>query len=171
MSLFPLTTAHYYKLHGEPESPALKENALVWLTRANLMLADAFAVGVAIAVDQVSLNYIASGHRPAGVNAATSNAVTGSKHLIDKAGDVQDSLDGRRQLAVFCVQRIDLLEKHELWMEDPRWTGGRTNTDPWCHWQTVPPGSGRRIYIPYADVVANPATDPDFYQRHGLAAP
>ncbi len=167
MNLYPLTTAHYFKLHGPPQTQALFDNALVWLARANAMLDDAFNAGIIISIDQESLNYIASGFRPPGVNAKTGNAAVASTHLTCEGGDVQDSLDGKRQLAVFCVRNIALLEKHELWMEDPRWTGGRTGTDPWCHWQTKPPHSGNRIYIPSV----NPPTDPTFYERFGLKAP
>ena len=35
-----------------------------------------------------------------------------------------------------------LLVKHDLYLEDPDYTSS------WCHLQTVPPGSGRRVFIP-----------------------
>lgn len=172
-----ITRADYFKLHGEPQGEsraALLENANEWVRRANLLYSEMAADGIELCNDQVSGNPIASGYRPAGVNAATSNAATGSKHLTCRAGDTQDWTD--RRIAVWCIRNLVLLETYGMWMEDPRWTGGRIRPngekrDPWTHWQTVPPGSGNRVYIPYADVIANPPTDPDFYVRNGLAKP
>lgn len=161
----------YYKLHGEPTVQALRDNAEITVHRANSVLELAVAEGFKLTNDQASGNPVASGFRPAGVNAATSNAANGSTHLTCEGIDVQDMLDGSRWLAVWCCRNLDVLERIGLWMEDPRWCAGRTGTDPWCHWQTRAPRSGRRIYVPYADVVAHPATDPDFYARNGLVAP
>ncbi len=134
------------------------------------MLEFAFESGVEIPPDQISLNYVASGHRPAGVNAATANAAAASTHLTDEGGDIQDNQS--RALAMFCVLNEELLVRFELWMEDPRWTAGKVRPDgekrdPWCHWQTKPPRSGNRIYIPSSQ----PPTDPHFYERNGLLIP
>jgi hypothetical protein len=63
----------------------------------------------------------------------------GSAHRYAKAVDVYDP---ERELAAWCVMNQHELDKLGLYMEDPRWTPG------WCHLQTVPPGSGKRIYIP-----------------------
>jgi hypothetical protein len=160
--------SHYYALHGEPSVQALKDNAVILLQRTNAVLEIAALDGVKPGIDQVSGNHVASGFRPAGVNAKTSNAATGSKHLTCEAIDIQDTLDGQRQLAVWCCRNKDVLERIGLWMEDPRWTAGRTNTDPWVHWQTRP--ASKLIYLPYADIVKHPPTDPDFYRRFALAA-
>lgn len=165
MSLFPLTEEHYFKLHGRPTTTALIENAREWLRRANMMLDYALAAGVEPGVDTESGNHIASGHRPAGVNARTANAAVASTHLTCEGGDIQDKLG--RALAIFCVVNESLLIQCELWMECPRWTGGRTNTDPWCHWQTKAPRSGNRIYVPSSQ----PPSDPHFYERNGITVP
>lgn len=163
--LFPLTEEHYFAIHGRPTTEALIENAREWLRRNNLLLTFALANGVVPAVDQISLNHIASGHRPAGVNARTANAAAASTHLTCQGGDLQDHLN--RRLAVFVCADETVLVRCGLWAEDPRWTGGRTGTDPWLHTQTKPPMSGNRIYIPSSQ----PPGDPSFYERNGLLIP
>lgn len=81
----------------------------------------------------------ASGWRPKGVNARTSNAALRSRHITAQAGDVRDI---KRRFARWCYASQAQLAECGLWMEDPRWT------PTWVHLQTVPPGSGRRVYIP-----------------------
>ena len=92
---------------------------------------------------------VSSGWRPRSVNDATANAATTSKHL---SGQAVDLADAHRDLAGWCVDNLDVLEGIGLWMEDPRWT------PTWIHLQTVPPRSGRRVFIPSS---ASPA-DPNF---------
>lgn len=81
----------------------------------------------------------ASGWRPQGINDKTSNAAKKSTHIVAKGGDVRDS---RRVLARWCYANQAQLAEWGLWMEDPRWT------PTWVHLQTVPPRSGKRIFIP-----------------------
>lgn len=118
----------------------ISANAEITVGRVNELLARAGRSDV----DQVN-----SGWRPKGINDHTANAAKNSKHLTAQAIDLPDS---DRSLAEWCVDNLDVLEELELWMEDPRWT------PTWVHLQTVPPKSGRRIYIPSAA----PAEDPDF---------
>lgn len=163
-----LTRAEYFALHGPPigETTALMlRNADRTIARVNATLVLAWDDGVDVGIDQVSGNPFASGRRPPGVNAATANAAAASTHLTCEGGDVQD-LDDRR-FAVWLCRNTERLAAIGLWMEDPRWTGGRTNTDPWAHLQTRAPRSGRRIYVPSTD----PPTDPRFFERFGLALP
>jgi hypothetical protein len=80
-----------------------------------------------------------SGWRPQAVNDATGNAAKSSRHLSAEAIDIADPI---RSLARWCLGHLDVLEDIGLWMEDPRWT------PTWVHLQTVPPGSGRRVFIP-----------------------
>jgi hypothetical protein len=165
VSLYPLTEDHYFALHGRPTTAALIENAREWLRRTNVLLDFAIEAGIELAVDQLSGNHIASGHRPAGVNARTANAAVASTHLTCEGGDIQDNLS--RSLMIYLVANEELLERIGMWMEDPRWTAGTNRGDPWCHLQTKPPRSGNRIYIP-SD---KPAGDPHFYERAGLLIP
>jgi hypothetical protein len=163
-----LTRADYFKLHGEPEGETralMLLNADRWLLRANAVLEWALADGVDVGIDQISGNPIASGRRPPGANAATANAAAASTHLTCEGGDIQDLAD--RRFACWLVKQQGALERAGLWLEDPRWTGGRTNTDPWAHLQTRGPRSGNRIYVPSALT----PTDPEFYSRNGLLVP
>ena len=82
---------------------------------------------------------VASGWRPSAVNDATCNAAKTSTHITGQALDTRDT---HRVFAKWCLQNLDKLEAIGLWMEDPRWT------PTWVHLQTVPPKSGKRVYIP-----------------------
>ena len=62
-----------------------------------------------------------------------------SKHLLGAAADVAD-VDGK--LAQWCRDNVPFLEANELWCESPSATKG------WVHFQTLPPNSGRRFFIP-----------------------
>lgn len=166
-SAVQLTEKDYYTLHGEPalKDQLLRDNAHVTIYRANLVLVAMHADGVEPGIDQASHNAAASGFRPPGANSATSNAASHSTHLTCEAVDIQDWID--RRVAIWCLKNLPKMAAIGLWMEDPRWTGGRENHDPWCHWQIRGPKSGNRIYIPSVE----PAGDPTFYTAHGLVKP
>ena|SRR3990167_1663239 len=87
----------------------------------------------------VSRDVCNSGWRPKSVNDATANAAKTSKHLTAEAGDIADT---DRVLAQWCVNHANVLAECGLYCEDFRWT------PTWVHFQTVPPKSGKRIYIP-----------------------
>ena len=95
-----------------------------------------------------------SGWRPRQVNAATPNASATSHHVSGRAVDLPDP---DRALAAWCVHNLNVLAEIGLWLEDPRWTYD-ADGDHWVHVQTVPPKSGRRVFVPSTA----PATDPDF---------
>ena len=114
-------------------NPAINENAVELLGRVNLLMSWALPEGV-------GHGGVASGWRPRFVNEATANAALGSKHLTGRAIDLRDDTD--RSLARWCLRNQDALAECGLWMEDPQWTPS------WIHLQSVPPGSGRRIYVP-----------------------
>jgi hypothetical protein len=124
-------------------SPEILHNAERLVGKVNNLLAFAEADGVAPGIDQATGNAVSSGWRPVFVNDRTRNSAAGSKHLDARAVDVQDTRD--RALARWCLKNLDVLEQLGLWMEDPQWTGG---ADPWVHLQLVPPGSGRRVFVP-----------------------
>ena len=98
-------------------------------------------------------NELSSGWRPKTVNDATSNAAKASNHITGDAGDVKDP---DRALAQWCVLNPDKLATCGLWMEDPRWTFS-ANGNHWLHLQTLPPKSGKRIYIPSTAKPKGPA--------------
>lgn len=66
-----------------------------------------------------------------------------SKHLFCQAGDVEPVnpklLDDFKK---FIFQNPKLMEEIALWFEDFKYT------PTWVHAQTIPPGSGKRFFIP-----------------------
>lgn len=117
--------------HDDELTPEIEANALVTVARANHLLAYYFD-----ACPDARRCKVNSGWRPGGINAATKGAAVGSKHLTARAIDLSD--DG--SLWEWCAENLDLMETVGLWMEH------RRDTPAWCHWQTVAPGSGRRIF-------------------------
>ncbi len=162
-----ITLADYFmgrdRTYQADLTPQVLANATKTVARANELLARAAADGVSASIDQMTKTHVASGWRPATVNSRTANAGAKSTHISARGIDVQDSKD--RALARWCVMHQLAMAEVGIWMECPMWTGGIDNADPWCHWQTEPPSSGRRIYIPST----KPAGDPGFYKRYGLA--
>ena len=140
-----MITLHAYWLgrdvtHAEELTDEINRNAKITVERVNQLLDRAGRSGV----DEVR-----SGWRPKAVNDATNNAATSSRHLTAQACDLADP---DRALARWCLDHLDDLKEIGLWMEDPRWT------QDWVHFQIVPPGSGKLVYIPNN----SPPTDPTF---------
>ena len=121
------------KTHATELTDEIMENAVALVDKINSLLQYA-------AADGVPINGVASGWRPNGINEATSNAAKHSKHLTAHGCDVKDIPS--RAFARWCLRNEDLLVEIGLWMEDPRWT------PTWVHLQDIPPGSGKRVYIP-----------------------
>lgn len=113
----------------------IKANAIETVARCNRLL----EIGGFVAYDTVS-----SGWRPEALNARVSGAGARSKHIYGQAIDV---LDRSRELARYCVEHLEVLADIGLWMEHPDWTYSKFGNH-WVHVQTVPPGSGKRIFIP-----------------------
>ena len=128
------------KTHADELTPEIEANAQFTVDKVNEFLEVA---------GFKSVSEVASGWRPSGINASTANAAKNSKHLSGQACDIRD---GDRTLASYCADNLDALEQVGLWCEDFRWTPN------WVHFQTVPPKSGKRIFIPSTA----PAPDPNF---------
>jgi uncharacterized protein YcbK (DUF882 family) len=62
-----------------------------------------------------------------------------SKHLTGQAVDI---FDQHNNLKNWVMNNIPLIEEVDLYMED------FGHTKDWVHFQTVPPKSGRRFFIP-----------------------
>lgn len=118
----------------------IRRNAERTVELVNQLLAFFGRDGVQPGIDATTGNFVGSGWRPATVNASTCNAAAHSKHLVALACDLRDTPD--RALARWCLRNLDTLAQIGLWMEDPQWT------PTWVHVQTVPPRSGKRVYIP-----------------------
>jgi hypothetical protein len=132
-----ITLADYWNGRDKKYARCLTQeicnNAITTVSRINRLL------GLA-EQDGVDCDVVASGWRPLAVNDVTANAAKNSKHVTALAADVRDT--ERRDFARWCLRNLKQLEAIGLWMEDPRWT------PTWVHLQIVPPGSGRRVYIP-----------------------
>ena len=118
-------------------------NAQTWVKAANLALT-VFYRDCPLAARRK----IRSGWRPKEINDATPGAARNSNHMSGIGGDIEDfggDADDAPDLAAWCVNTPGVLAAYGIWMEDPRCT------PTWVHWQTVPPGSGRRFFIPNAD--------------------
>lgn len=127
-----LTSSGKYPWRAKHEecTDEVRANALDLITRINYFLKDA---KYPKHVKQ------SSGFRPSEVNAKTKGASKKSGHM---RGESTDLADPDRELALLCLSNLNLLEKHGLWMEDPKFTPG------WCHLQKYPPKSGKRVFSP-----------------------
>lgn len=114
--------------HADELSAALRHNAERLVARVNALLAQA---GLRCRVN--------SGWRPRAINARIPNASPRSRHLSCEAVDLADP---EGTLDSWCMQNLDALENLGLWLEHPSATPG------WCHLQSVPPASGRRVFEP-----------------------
>lgn len=96
--------------------------------------------------------HMTSGYRSPEYNKTIKGAAPNSNHMSGKAIDISDS---DKALAKFCVIKQQLLADYGLWCEDPR------TTKTWVHFQSVPPKSGSRFYIPsltWAAKITGPLT-------------
>jgi uncharacterized protein YcbK (DUF882 family) len=62
-----------------------------------------------------------------------------SRHL---SGEAIDIFDPKKELQKWCKENEKFLEEIGLWMED------FSATPNWCHFQTKPPKSGKRWFLP-----------------------
>lgn len=81
---------------------------------------------------------ISSGYRPMSINAKVGGAKL-SAHITCEAVDIADP---NQELANWCLNNIPLLEKYELYLENP------AHTPTWVHLQIRKPRSGNRIFNP-----------------------
>lgn len=129
-----------------PPGNSTRQNAMDLLEKVNTLLDNAAAAGVKLTrMDQTTGTLVSSGYRPAAINDRTANSAKRSTHMTGQGIDVQD--DQNQSFARFCLRNLDLLAELGLWMEDPRWTYS-FNDDHWVHLQSIPPGSGVRVYRP-----------------------
>jgi hypothetical protein len=88
-----------------------------------------------LSVDKPVIN---SGWRPAAYNKKIGGARK-SHHIKAKAIDIGDR--DKRIASILC-QRPQILDHCDLWIEHP------DHTPTWVHFQSRPPRSGKRIFIP-----------------------
>ena len=126
-----LTLAAYWMgrdaMYPAEWSYQVHDNAVELLRRVNLLLGQ---YGSTPAVN--------SGWRPASVNAAAG----GAAHSLHLTGEAVDLADRDGALKYWCMSHLSILADCGLWMENG------TATPTWCHLQSKPPASGRRVFQP-----------------------
>lgn len=83
--------------------------------------------------------YINSGLRSQADQQRINPKAPKSKHLLGQAADIRD-VDGA--FWKWCMINMDFMVEVGFWFED------KSATPTWCHIQTVPPRSGKRIFLP-----------------------
>ena len=138
-----ITLADYWMGRDADFEHALTEtiraNARETVHRVNALLAMMMADGVALEANPRSGSLVNSGWRPPEVNASVSGAAPKSKHMSAQACDLYDP---EGLLDDWAMEHPEALAELRLWLEHPGATKG------WCHVQTVPPRSGRRVFYP-----------------------
>ena len=117
-------------------SLVIQSNAQELVSRVNALTA--LMVGVDFELAQNG-SLVTSGWRPEAVNAVTPGAAPKSKHMLGQAIDLYDP-DG--DIDEWCMANQQMLETFGLWLEHPSATKG------WCHLQSVPPKSLKRVFYP-----------------------
>ena len=112
----------------------IKQNIQILLERVNPLLNEL----------KITSASVTSGWRPAAINANTAGAAKKSAHQSGQAVDILDDKD--KKLAKLILNNKGLLEKYNLFMENPDYTNGQHTN--WVHLQCRPTKSGNRIFIP-----------------------
>lgn len=118
-------------LEAEPDAET-ERNAADLLDRVNALLEE-------IDLPEAQSPHVNSGWRSPAYNAKVPNAAPRSKHITGQAIDLADP---EGALDDYLMERLDLLEKHGLYLEHP------LSTKSWTHLQSVPPRSGNRVFYP-----------------------
>lgn len=121
--------------------PDVRDNASRTVDLVNQLLGRAADAGVYPATSDNGFGCVRSGWRPPSVNAMTPNAAKNSLHMSGMAIDLNDD-DGELDEWLITDAGQAALTELGLWMEHPAATKG------WCHLQTKPPKSGRRVFYP-----------------------
>lgn len=119
----------------------IMDNAARTVERVNSLLAVLEAENVPVEINPRTNTVIASGWRPAAVNASTPGSALRSKHMSAEACDLYDP-EGSIDDYLFSEAGQRTLVSLRLWLEHP------SATKSWSHVQTVPPRSGNRTFFP-----------------------
>ena len=140
-----LTLADYWMgrdvSHGLELSTETQRNAALMIELADKLLILAKTHGVTLEHNPRTRSIVSSGWRPPSVNAQVPGAAPKSKHMTGQAIDLYDP-DGDLDGWAFSDIGQRVLTDLGLWLEHPAATKG------WCHVQSVPPRSGRRVFYP-----------------------
>lgn len=129
-----------YKAHKDVTTTIIG-NANDLLRKVNEIYALARADGCELPINP-STGTVISGSRNGGFRPR--DTTVGSANSTHKDGQGIDTYDPNREFASWCMDHFTELAQRGLHMEDPRWT------PTWVHLQSVPPRSGKTVYIPNA---------------------
>lgn len=115
-----------------PTTPEIDANLKILLEKMN-------KVRVAYAQPMIVTSGLRSEKLQEALIIAGKSTATRSKHLLGQACDIQDK---NGKLTKWIKANLKLMADVGLWLEDFEYTIG------WCHFQSVPPKSGKRIFIP-----------------------
>ena len=135
-----ITLADY--LMGRDTVPLTNEQYLTAVStveKVNHLLGLLAGDGVDLEINPRTGSLVSSGYRPQNINANTPGAAPKSRHITLQACDLYDP---EGEIDNWCMENLSVLEQIGLWMEHPSATKG------WCHIQTVPPRSRRRVFYP-----------------------
>jgi hypothetical protein len=118
-----------WRARHEEVTPGLLKHAADYVARLNALCDEL----------RIKRRKFSSGFRPTDVNKKTPNASKTSTHMLGLGGDLEDA---DRAITTAFLTNLNVLEKHGLYLEDPKYT------PTWCHTQTRAPKSGKRIFIP-----------------------
>ena len=109
--------SRYEEAHGSEITAEIRTNASILCHRVAGLLIDIGSRSIAVS----------SGWRPSAINKMITGAAKKSYHMSGKAIDLVDTRE--QELARKIESRPDLLDKHQLWMEDRSATPGWTHLD------------------------------------------
>lgn len=139
------TLADYFmgrrELYPLSMSPRIELEAMRTVELVNKLLSQSLMFGVTLEINPRTGSIVSSGWRPPEVNQNTPGAAVKSKHMTGHAVDIYDP-DGDLDDWLMSDPGQGALGEIGLWMEHPSATKG------WCHLQTLPPRSGRRVFYP-----------------------
>lgn len=114
--------------HGYPTSDEVAANLRILLDKLN-KIRQAYGQPM----------YINSGLRSEADQQRINPSAPKSKHLTGQAADVRDQ---DQAFWNWCMANMSLIEEVGIWFE------AKEATPTWTHCQSVPPLSGKRIFIP-----------------------
>lgn len=137
-----ITTSQYFgaKQHTDEHL----SNAIELLRHVNAFLEEAAAAGAyGNWIDPDTGTQISGAKGGSGDGGFRSpDSTTGAPLSKHRNAEAIDIYDPDRILAQWIITNKERLAIHGLWIEDPRWS------PVWLHLQSVPPKSGKRIFIP-----------------------
>lgn len=135
-----ITLEQYWMGHTAARSPEIERNAALTVELVNKLLAIAHVHGVDTPLDPRTGSNLTSGWRPAAYNATVPGAAVRSKHISAQAADLYDPEGDLDDWLIADYHHV--MADLGLWLEHPAATKG------WCHVQTAPPNSKKRVFYP-----------------------